>query len=48
MSNPSSPSELKKIWQESSIGEIALFFGVIILVGAIANAFGIWAAQKMS
>lgn len=48
METPANPGELKKLWTDNSVTDIALFFGMVILVLAISNALGIWAAQKLS
>lgn len=48
MNTPNNPGELKKMWTENSVTDIALFFGAVILVLAIANAIGIFVAQKLS
>ena len=48
MNTPSTPGELRKMWTENSVTDIAIFVGAIILIAAAANALGIWAAQKMS
>lgn len=48
MNTPNTPGELKTMWNESSAIELAMFFGLIVLVLSVSNALGIWAAQKIS